>query len=209
MAFHRLRAVEAPQVDIAVAQLEVELVPGPVALIVKHEGAAEAECVEPAVCPETRAPPGCLRLGEREVPADSAGPQEAVPLHRNRSLGAGCGESRIVATVRQRAFKVQRDGVARPTCAADRGLAKIRVARALVREGERTRCDIRSQREAHQRKNGVRALLKIGRAWCLSLQGRRNEQASNAERAYGDPWPVNGRHSLASAEAIGFCAAVE
>src|SRR5262245_50996770 len=214
MPFDGLRAVEAMQLDIGVSELQIDLVFRPVALVVEHQRAAEAGGVEPAVAEKVQhvAPAWRWRGGRRdralaldaskgeiedraqhevarnrEVPAHSAGSQKARPLHRDHLLGLAVvhGESRVIAAVGQRTLEVQRYVPLGPAPATDRGLAKIGVAGALIRDRESARGDIRRQREAHQRENRVGAFLELGVA-DLRRRRRRSERAGNAQGARED-----------------------
>ena len=191
------RTVTAAEVGTPTGLIPARVVPQPadadrielpVAQEVQHVAAARALRVGRHRALALDAPEGKVEdgsehelPGDREIPANTARRQDAVPLHRKPGL-AGAGEARVIAAVGQGALEVQRHALADPAATADRGLPEIGVARALIRDRERAGGDIRHQRKAHQRKDRVSAFLQLGFA-DLRLRGAGGEQEDSAQRA--------------------------
>src|SRR4051812_45148087 len=147
--------------DVAVAKLGIDLAVGSIALVVEHERAAQPGRIELSAPQEFHRPASRRRrhgtasfafhaaernvedrpdrevAREREIPADTAGREQAVPLDRNalRRAAVACRECGVVTPIRQAALEVQRAAPER-SASADRGLAKVWVSRILVADRE-------------------------------------------------------------------------
>src|SRR5262245_10978725 len=151
----RSRAGEALQVEVRIAQLDVDFVLGTVALVVEHQRAAETIGVQSAVFQEGECQPGLPRdnaaserrialdvperevedgskfqlVSEREIPADAAGPHHAVPLHREPPplLAIRRDKDRVVLAIAKSALQVEWEALTHGKAAATRDLGEVGV----------------------------------------------------------------------------------